>query len=159
MTRPPVAALMLMSGMPRWLPTASRTPFWNAGRSKTAEVPPPAPLHTTSGEVRLPASSRVSRVPPIEVTSGSDDGQMTARNGKQQLVSASSAAAPAGVDVRAPQAEDGGGVRERLLRGPEALRHHVAEAVIDDEVLGLHDLREALHSLGLGLGRLDQQDP
>ncbi len=75
-----------MSGVPRWSPTTLFTPAWNAGRLKIWDEPPPATtppgnsrslsLPTTSGAVRLPLSSIVGNVPPIEVSSGSDDGQV-----------------------------------------------------------------------------------
>jgi len=39
------AALMAMSGVPRLLPTAPATPFWNEGRGKTVEWPPPLDPH------------------------------------------------------------------------------------------------------------------
>ena len=75
---------MLMSGVPRALPTTDFTPFWKSGRSKTGLTPPPLAawiptglsFHTTSGESRLPASLRFSCVPPTLVTSGSLDGQL-----------------------------------------------------------------------------------
>src|SRR5215469_8895282 len=75
---------MLMSGVPRDDPVTPLTRAWKPGRPKTADTPPPpAPpptvfksFHTTSGARRLPASSSVSIVPPMDVTSGSDDGQL-----------------------------------------------------------------------------------
>src|SRR5258708_22983656 len=87
-TGPPTAALMLMSGVPRWSPTTRRTSFWKPGRSNTADTPPPpAPkpsFHTWSGAVRPPVASRWSCVPPSDVTSGSEDGQEFTRVLKQQ---------------------------------------------------------------------------
>ncbi len=44
-------------------------------------APPPSSFHTRSGESRLPAASRSSRVPPTDVTSGSLEGQEVTRVG------------------------------------------------------------------------------
>ena len=41
LTAPVQAALMEMSGTPRWLPTTLRTPFWYEGRPKMTDLPPP----------------------------------------------------------------------------------------------------------------------
>jgi hypothetical protein len=59
---------------------------------------------------------------------------------------------------RRAQAEDRLLVGERLLGRAEALRDDVADAVIDHEVLGLDDLREAGDALGLRNRRLDEHD-
>ena len=47
---------------------------------------------------------------------------------------------------------------EGLLGRAEALADHVAEMVIDHVFLGLDDLREPGHALGLRDRRLDQED-
>ena len=79
------AAVIEISGVPRSLPTTLATPFWNNGRPKTADSPPPpAPkpsFQTVSGSSRLPLLSRSSMVPPTEVASGSDDGHELTRYG------------------------------------------------------------------------------
>src|SRR6266699_3271816 len=41
LTVPVQAALMEMSGTPRWLPTTLRIPFWYEGRPKMTDLPPP----------------------------------------------------------------------------------------------------------------------
>ena len=38
---PSTAALMLMSGVPRCVPTTLRTPIWYEGRENTPDTPPP----------------------------------------------------------------------------------------------------------------------
>src|SRR5690242_16392248 len=87
-----------MSGVPRCLPTSLATPTWKSGRLKTPDTPPPpAPkpsFHTTSGDSRLPLLSRLSIVPPTEVTSGSVDGQEFTRNGYRVVASDSASVAP-----------------------------------------------------------------
>ncbi len=47
-------------------------------------------------------------------------------------------------DERMPQVEQGLRAGERLLGRREALRDHVCEVVVDDELLGVHHRREAL---------------
>src|SRR5580704_1176476 len=101
--QPPLtAALIEMSGVPRWLPVTPATPIWKSGREKMADGPPPlAPkpsFHTVSGDSLLPFWSRLSIVPPTEVTSGSDDGHETTRMGYRVIASDSSLVAPSSPD-------------------------------------------------------------
>jgi len=93
------AALIEMSGTPRWPPTMPRTPFWKRGRAKTTDLPPPpasglgpgAPatnslagalkvsFQTVAGVRLPPPAARCSWVPPTAVTSGSLSGQDVTR--------------------------------------------------------------------------------
>ena len=50
------------------------------------------------------------------------------------------------------------GAAERVLRGGEALRDHLRHVVVDDVLLGLHHVREALHAERLGARHGDEQD-
>src|ERR1017187_4823609 len=74
---PPLpAALIEMSGVPRWLPTTLLTPIWKIGLEKTADT-----------------------APPREVTSGSADGQQFARYGYRVAPSDASSVVPASPDA------------------------------------------------------------
>ena len=43
LTAPEQAALIEMSGTPRWPPVMARTVPWYEGRAKTTDLPPPVP--------------------------------------------------------------------------------------------------------------------
>jgi len=49
LTRPEQAALIEMSGTPRWSPARPATEFWYDGRAETVEMPPPVPSAVGSG--------------------------------------------------------------------------------------------------------------
>src|ERR1700757_3953989 len=104
-----------MSGVPRLPPTEPATPFWNPGREKTLDRPPPldpqvktgpgTPIvelrsfQTLSGAVRSPAALRCSWVPPTDVTSGSDSGQEIVLVEEQQIKSCGFAQPELGLQI------------------------------------------------------------
>ena len=115
-------------------------------------------------------------VPPTPVTSGSDAGHPTVGNGIGRAALAHRRlacvlAVPPSPDEastvtslvgrrleRVTQVLERLRAAERLLGRAEALRDHVGQVVVDDVLLGVHHLREALHAERLGGWRVDEQD-